>query len=212
MADKTGIHHQFPVHCFTDDEMKIIRNISREWFVTHGGPAQIASSQYKYALIRPRTIYKEMFNLERELIVVFSPYASFEPRTLDAFDVAKLRIQDLRPENICRVLISKDNDIEKRIDSLLKSDPEQPIVVPFTYDELSGRYDDFFLRNRFRKHFYSRDLFSFFSPLKRDLYFFGRSELVQELVSRHRSGEHTGLFGLRKCGKTSIIYAIEELC
>ena len=42
------------------------------------------------------------------------------------------------------------------------------------------------------------------------LYFFGRSELIQELVNRHRSSEHTGLFGLRKSGKTSIIYAIER--
>ncbi len=48
------------------------------------------------------------------------------------------------------------------------------------------------------------------SPLRRDLYFFGRSQLLQEIINKHRSGEHTGLFGLRKSGKTSIIYAIER--
>ncbi len=72
--------------------------------------------------------------------------------------------------------------------SLLKTDPEQPIVIPFTYSELFCNFDSFFLRNRFRDHFYTRDLFSFLSPLKKDLYFFGRSELIQELVNRHRSG------------------------
>ena len=30
------------------------------------------------------------------------------------------------------------------------------------------------------------------------------------MVNRHKSGEHTGLFGLRKSGKTSIIYAVER--
>ncbi|MBF0414294.1 MAG: AAA-like domain-containing protein [Magnetococcales bacterium] len=93
---------------------------------------------------------------------------------------------------------------------MIKSDPEYPIVVPFTYDELSNKFDNYFLRNRFKKHFYSRNLFDFLSPLKRDLYFFGRSQLVHELVNRHKSGEHIGLFGLRKSGKTSIIYAVER--
>ena len=42
------------------------------------------------------------------------------------------------------------------------------------------------------------------------MYFYGRSELIQQICNRHRSGEHTGLFGLRKSGKTSIIFAIER--
>jgi len=116
----------------------------------------------------------------------------------------------LRHENVCRILISKDNQVEEKISTLLKVDPEQPIVIPFRYSELLQPYDDFFIRNRFRKHFYTRDLFSFLSPLKKDLYFFGRNELIQDIVNRHRSGEHTALFGLRKSGKTSIVFAIER--
>ncbi len=155
-------------------------------------------------------MFTEMFNIERELIVVLSPYERFESRTLDAFDAAQRKLSDLRVESICRVLISNDPDTERKVTDLLKTDPEQPVVIPFTYDELSTPYDDFFLRNRFRRHFYSRDLFAFLSPLRKDLYFFGRSQLLQEIINKHRSGEHTGLFGLRKSGKTSIIYAIER--
>ena len=113
-------------------------------------------------------------------------------------------------ESVCRVLISNDPDIERKVADLLKTDPEQPIVIPFTYGELCSSYDEFFLRNRFRQHFYTRDLFAFLSPLKKDLYFFGRSHLLQEIINKHKAGEHTGLFGLRKSGKTSIIYAIER--
>ena len=135
---------------------------------------------------------------------------TFEPRTLDAFDAAQRQLSDLRVESVCRVLISDDPDAERKVTDLLKTDPEQPVVIPFTFDELNTPYDDFFLRNRFRRHFYTRDLFAFLSPLRRDLYFFGRSQLLQEIINKHRSGEHTGLFGLRKSGKTSIIYAIER--
>ena len=191
-------------------EQKILQKLSGEFFLTGGGRINLLRSQYAYFMMKPTSVFTEMFNIERELLCVFSSYENFEPRTLDAFHIAQNELADLRVETICRVLISNDQAIETKIESLLKTDPEQPIVIPFTYSELSGNYDNYFIRNRFRQHFYSRDLFSFLSPLKKDLYFFGRSNLIQELINRHRSGEHTGLFGLRKSGKTSIVYAIER--
>ncbi len=206
-----GIHPNFFIDNFSEIEKRILKNLSGEWFLTSSGrKITLVSSTYRYFLMKPTSLFTEMFNIEREVICVLSPYENFEPRTLDVFSKAHEDLTDLRAESICKILISADPNVEQRIDSLLKSDPEQPIVVPFTYDELSDSYDDFFIRNRFRKHFYSRNLFDFLSPLKKDLYFFGRSRLVHELVNRHSTGEHTGLFGLRKSGKTSIIYAVER--
>lgn len=211
-----GIHIKFDLAAFSIDEQKILNRLKSEWFLTSSGASRgpkikLGSSGYSFFLMKPTTLISEMFNFEREIICVFSPYPTFEPRTLDAFDAVRVGIQDLRTENICCILISKDNNIESKIENLLKSDPEQPVVIPFTYSELCNNYDQYHVRNRFKKHFYTRDLFSFLSPLKKDLYFFGRSALVHELVNRHRAGEHGGLFGLRKSGKTSIIYAVERL-
>ena len=206
-----GFHRQFALSRFSYEEQSILRKLSREWYMTNSGrEIFLASTKYNFCLIKPTEIFTEMFNIDREIICIFSDYPNFEPRTLDAFDAAQKFLPDLRVETVCRVLISRDNDVESKIEKLLKNDPEQPVVIPFSYDELSTNYDEYFLRNRFRKHFYSRDLFAFLSPLKRDIYFFGRSELVQQIVNRHRSSEHTGLFGLRKSGKTSIIYAVER--
>jgi hypothetical protein len=206
-----GFHREFLIDKFPTEEKNILKHLSNEWYLTNSGSAiQLAGSKYDYFLMKPTKIFSEMFNLDREIICVLSDYPHFEPRTLDAFDKVQGLLSELRVEGVCRVLISRDPSTEERIENILKTDPEQPIVIPFTFDELLHHYDDFFIRNRFRKHFYSRDLFSFLSPLKKDLYFFGRSELIQSLINRHRSGEHTGLFGLRKSGKTSIIYAIER--
>jgi len=204
------MHPHFILEPFQPEAKKILGRLSTEFFLTSGGKINLLKSEYNYFLMKPTSVFSEMFNIEREVLCVFSEYENFEPRTLDAFHIAQNELADLRVETVCRVLISNDPAIEQKIESLLKTDPEQPIVIPFTYSELSANFDNYFLRNRFREHFYSRDLFSFLSPLKKDLYFFGRSEIIQELVNRHRSGEHTGLFGLRKSGKTSIVYAIER--
>ena len=211
IGTRPGVHHQFVIKRFGDEEQKILRKLLREWYLSNSGShLEIGAAEYDYFLMKPTSVFTEMFNLEREIIAVFSPYRRFEPRTLDAFDVAQKRLSDFRVEAVCKVLISKDPEIESKIQSIIKTEPEQPIIIPFTYAELIASYNEFFLRNRFRKHFYARDLFAFLAPLKKDLYFFGRGDLVQEVVNRHRSGEHTGLFGLRRSGKTSIIYAVER--
>ena len=213
MEKKTrpGINPAFHLERFHGEERKIIERLSGEWYLTSSGKSiKLSSAAYEYFLMKPTPVFNEMFNIDRELICVFSPFENFEPRTLDAFTVAQSEVSDMRAETVCKVLISRDPNIEAKIAALLKTDPEQPIIIPFTYEELRGTFDSFFIRNRFRKHFYTRNLFNFLSPLKSDLYFFGRSELIHEIINRHRSNEHTGLFGLRKSGKTSIIYAVER--
>ncbi len=215
MLDKTitnpGYHKQFLRSRFNEEQRKILDQLKEHWYLTSSGETiKIAQSSYEFFLMKPTPRTSEMFNLERELICVFSDYDNFETRALDAFDHAARRLTKLRAETVCCVLISRFPDVEAKVDGLLKSDPEHAIVVPFTYEELKGRDAGKVVEDRFRKHFYTRDLFSFLSPLKKDTYFFGRANLINDLVNRYKSGEHAGLFGLRKSGKTSIVYAIER--
>jgi hypothetical protein len=208
-----GINPNTELAHFTQEEQEIIKRFATEWYVTSSGnPVKLgATSTYKYFLIKPISVYQELFNIEREIVVIFSNYDTFEPRTLDAFDYVVDRYQELRIEKVCSVLVSKDVNIASKIRDLLKSAPEYQIVVPFYFGELLDIKDDYFVRNRFRENFYSRDLFAFQSPLKKDLYFFGRTDLVHKIVNRHRSSENSGLFGLRKTGKTSIIFGIRRV-
>lgn len=174
---------------FSADEQKIIKRLGVDWYVTNPGKQLNLgpSSNYQYLLVKPVDIFQEMFNLTREIVLVFSSYENFEPRTLDAISVAHQNHQMLRLERICSILVSKDTEIENKLKELLKNDHEAQIVVPFTYDELlNNSSDPFFFRNRFKKHFFTRDLFASEAPLKKDLYFFGRTDLVHSLVNRHR--------------------------
>ena len=215
MIDKSivnpGMHKQFLRSRFNLEEQSILDRLSQDWYLTSSGEKiNAAQSVYDYFLMKPTSRLQEMFNLEREILCVFSDYSNFEPRSLDIFDKARDRLPKMRTETVCEILISRASDVEEKVERILKSDPEHAIVIPLTYAELLKANASEIIENRFRKHFYSRDLFSFLSPLKKDTYFFGRNNLINEIVNRFKSGEHTGLFGLRKSGKTSIVYAIER--
>ncbi|MCT6698038.1 AAA-like domain-containing protein [Rheinheimera sp. 4Y26] len=205
-----GKHILFKDAHFTESEKIAIESLSKEFYVTNGGEKIKLgyNSEYKYIIISPTEIYGDMFNLDREIIVVFSPYETIQARTLDVFEYVAKKHSSLRIEKICNVLVSADENIENSISDLIKNEPETQVIIPFSYNELSNIKDSFFFRNRFRKYFYTRDLFAFEAPLKKDIYFFGRADLIQELINRLKSGENAGVFGLRKTGKTSLINGI----
>ncbi|GAA5032847.1 hypothetical protein GCM10011506_23010 [Marivirga lumbricoides] len=208
-----GYNPQTKFDHFDEEEKKIIAKFAGEWYVTNGGGIFNlgTTSEYKYFLIKPPDNYKELFNIELEIIVIFSNYSTFETRSLDAISFIEKRYQNLRLEKLCAVIISKDESIVGRINDLVKNDQESQLIVPFHFEELLDNPDSYLIRNRFKSHFYTRDLFAFESPLKKDLYFFGRNDLVHKLVNRHRSNENSAIFGLRKTGKTSIVFGIKRI-
>jgi len=194
--------------CFSEEEKSIAKYWGREWYITKAGHIYLGNSEYNYMLVKSTSAYEETLSLSREIVVIFSNYRTFEPRSLDVYDKVYKSIQELRCERICYILISADENIESALLACL-SNQESQIIVPFSYTSFSHNTDDAnFLRNQFRKYFYSKDLFDFSDPLKKDYYFFGRNSIVIEIIEKHKANQNSGLFGLRKTGKTSIIYDV----
>lgn len=209
---KAGKHPLLDLSKFSDEEKKLIDVLAIEWYVTCCGVVSTSPrSTYKYALIKPTEKYSELFNFELEIAVCFSDYTTLEPRTLDAYELVYSQNPGFRIEKTITILLSKDNDVRTKLQDILKKDQEYQIIIPFSYKEILENKDSFFIRNRFKEFFYSRDLFSFQNPLTKDFYFFGRKELIHNIVSKHNSNENSGLFGLRKTGKTSIVYGIQRV-
>ena len=208
-----GIHSMVNLASFSDEERKVIKTLGDIFYVTNSGQKIVlgSSSEYRYCLVKPTDFFCEQFNLRREITVIFAEYEHFEPRTFDAIsEVYRRNQQHFRIDRICSIIISKDNNIEDEIHHILKNDTEMQVVIPFRYSELQGGDKTQLVTKRFRDYFYERDLFAFESPLKKDIYFFGRREYVHELINRHNSGENSGVFGLRRSGKTSVLQAIER--
>lgn len=204
-----GINYNSNYNLLNKDEKSIIEHLSKKyWLATRFDHKTVGGSTYKTAFIKPTEQVSEGFNLHREIVVIFSDYDKFMPRCLDVIDM--FDIQELRLEEICCVIISKDENVNDRINDYLKSQKESRVLIPFTYAELLNNPDDEFVLNRFRSQFYQRDLFDLQDPLRSDLYFFGRGQLVHELVNKHLSFNNAGIFGLRKTGKTSILFGVER--
>lgn len=211
-AVKPGKHPSIDLSIFTPEEKSIVNKIAAEWYVTRCGIVPLGQkSEYKYLLLKPTEKYSELFNFELEIVACLSSYDSFEPRVLDVYEAVYRCNSEFRIEKSITMLLSKDDNVQSALRKILKTDQECQVIVPFSYKEIIENSDSFFLRNRFKEFFYSRDLFSFQNPLTKDYYFFGRKDLVHDIVNRHNSNENSGLFGLRKTGKTSIVFGVQRV-
>ena len=196
---------------FPIDEKSIAQTWSKICKVTNAGKQELGNSVSYYVLLKFSDILVDLFGLRKEIVAIFSPFSLFEPRTFKAFDeVLKRAGKKNRVEKICYMLFSKDMNIEENLRTSIGS-KESQVIIPFTYDEAKLATDDL-VKQKFKSHFYLKDLFDMSVPLKEEYFFFGRGGTSIEIIQKHKENQNSGLFGLRKTGKTSIIYDIIRKC
>jgi hypothetical protein len=189
-------------------ERELLETLSKVWLITWVKFQNFKGSNYLYVFAKPTSQLRDMFHLGREVLVLFELQDKHSARALDFVDRLMIEFSN-RLDRLCMVLVSRDEDIQDEIKRFTNETPESRVVIPFSYSELAGATAEV-VTQRFKDHFFTRDLFSFSSPLKHDTYFFGRAEVVSHYYDKYRSGENSGLFGLRKTGKTSVLYALRR--
>lgn len=208
-----GRHPNFDITKYEPAEQRVLRRMEQLFHLTRHGEITIGAqkSHYRYALIKPCGNMRGILHTDREVLAVFSPYPDFQARSIDAFDhIMERSSEDFRIEKVARILISGDPAIAKKLRALFESRPDAPVVIPFHYSEFALATSDADITARIREFAFSRDLFSMSSPLRSELYFYGRSDIINEISSKLASGENFGLFGLRRSGKTSLISGISR--
>lgn len=159
--------------------------------------------------LKPEVAMAEFLGLEREMLLVYSPHKEFQARALELHD-SLMELQRTRLDPALSVIVSADTRVRARVSSFLTAEREHPPVLALTTGELADikSMDD--LRTVLVSQFGRRDVFAVDSPLTRDTMFFGRQTIVSTLVDQFRSGQNSGLFGLRRMGKTSVLYALDR--
>ncbi|MEM8484033.1 MAG: protein kinase [Bacteroidota bacterium] len=159
-------------------------------------------------IVSPSSDHVEILNTSREILVWASEFAEFQARTV-------MRAQEILSEYRPRLnegfvlLFGADSDTFNKTVEI--SEKIQIHCIGFSFTEvrkMAPQGEDDLIR-KLQTRFYSKDLYNISTAIKTLKGFFGRKSLISELSDNLKSGDvNIGLFGLRKMGKTSLIYRI----
>jgi serine/threonine-protein kinase len=168
------------------------------------------SSDRSWGLVlRMSPALQELFGRRSEVLLWASLYPNFEAR---AITDAQAQLEQHRPrlseDFVLVVSASRTADADvalasERLDTVFVGIPMHRLssLAPQGPDTLTG-----LLQSRV----YSRDLYQLTGAITDPQRFFGRQTLINELEAALRLKGHVGLFGLRKMGKTSLMYRVLE--
>ena len=139
MPTHPGLHSGLLLDFYPRSIARAVYSLSKVFYVTRSFPAEdIGNSQYWAVLIRPTEEFAVYVNTDRELLVVFAQYQTFEIRTLEAYDEFYAQLESKRIDRSIRFLVSSDSEIETKIRHYLNQNPEYPIIIPMTFDRVSS--------------------------------------------------------------------------
>jgi len=195
------------------DERELLVPFLAGFDVTWAAHRRVLGSELSFYFLRPERFMQEAFGFDNEILAVYSGYETLQARTMQAVEQfmsghpAKGRV-----DNMIVFIISEAQTPEAWIAQYLTNNPEARIFAVFQATALRGaKGNSWYVRSVLGNQLYQRDLFDYRLPLRSDAYFFGRENLLFEFHSAVRRGENRGLFGLRKTGKTSLLYKLERL-
>lgn len=207
------IHPEADSTYFADhpDEKLLFRGFLPDFSVTWAARRSHFGSEVTAAFLRPERHTSEMFGVDREILLVVAPYTRLEPRI---FQTAAAILSDPpasgRVDQLFFVLVSPASNLKDLVAQQHAEKSQTQIAIPFAVSECKASQDPFFVRNRIKQSLFARDLFDSSLPINSDLHFFGRASLAIELLDGAKDGNNYGLFGLRKMGKTSLIFKLRR--
>lgn len=184
----------------------LAENLDEAFEVTHGSFHQ--GQAFWLCDPKPQTV--EIFGFQQELVALYTSHQRPDARLLksirDVLDEPNLRT---RADRVVSLVIYEGD--EAAVKALIDQEPDR-ILVPISAAELADKAKaPFFVRAKIAEQVGQFDLFGMSSPIQHDRYFYGRQALVQELLTRAVARkEQSGLFGLRKTGKTSVLFAMQR--
>lgn len=163
--------------------------------------------------LKPDNATREAFGFQREVLLVYSPYATIEARALQAAESFLFDEPGAgRVDQLVIFLVSDAPNVREWVDDYLLAHRESRMVVALQASRLRELGDDrWSVWNLLAQQLFNRDLFESRLPLERDTYFFGRDEIIRSYRDSIRLSENRGIFGLRKTGKTSLLFKLERM-
>lgn len=204
----TWVHDLAQSHFkFHPDEefMKYFGDVFR---VVYASEYQYKSFTYSYYILKPHNKPSARYGIG-EIIAIYVPYPEIQARVIDALIDLQQNVHANRVHQVWNILITESANPVEDLEELTRDKDVEVYSIPFSRQELEQKVDADFIHLRLKTYIQDRDLFDSQSALRSKLFFFGRDDLVNKLIAAVEKGQNFGLFGLRKVGKTSLLYALE---
>jgi hypothetical protein len=208
MRQMPGILPGLKLSDFGLQESVIVNNLGASWFVSHASVIRLGrNNRYPFVLLRPTEKYIERFNFHSQILCIFHNYSEVDGRLMMAVDKAISGFEH-GVDRLCVLLVTNADSISNSLKHL-DTDSESRIIVPFKYNELVGGVlgKEALMISRLEQTLYTKDLFAISSVLKTERYFYGRKLELQRLIGHYSNCENGSVFGLRRIGKSSLLWA-----
>lgn len=194
----------------TKSDLEIAKVFASSFNVNYGAVLNEANTKITAFILDPEDFIKEGFGLEKETMLIISSFSRMEERTISAVEkILEKYPFNNRADKLCYFLVSEDEAVNEWLNLHYDAAANSRIVIPFNKKEILGnKGNQWFIRERLRKYSFDKDLFGYTLPLQNDSSFFGRQQILGRYIDAIKRCQNRGIFGLRKTGKTSLLFKI----
>lgn len=199
-------------------EQEVLDKLEKILYITHVNHHDTGHNKiFPFCLLGATRLLKQYIKGQYEFLLVFSHFDSedWQQSTIQAAKFIRQRkeISERRPLVNFYMLVSNARNLKQEIDKMKGG--TDAAIIPFTFKEIKQCKDKSELTaliiSRFDEYYFENNMLGEENPIEEDTLLFGdRGKIADSIVQRCMEGKHSGIFGLRRSGKSSVLRAVER--
>lgn len=175
------------------------------------------NSVFPFCLVGNTSVLKQYIRGRYEFLLVFSHFRNgdWQQNTLKAAQSIRLceEVSERRPMVNFYILVSNARNLIDEINRVKGG--TSAAVIPFSFSEILACKDTDslleLLLSRFDEYYFENNMLGEKDTIEDDQLLFGdRGKIADAIVQRCKEGNRSGIFGLRRSGKSSVLKAVER--
>jgi len=197
-------------------EIEVLNKLSDLLYISYVSRHDMGhSSFFPFCLVGNTSTLKQYIRGQYEFLLVFSHFNSgdWQQNTLQAAQSIRLRkeIAERCPLVNFYILVSNARNLVEEINQMKGG--TSAAIIPLSFSEILACADKNSLQalilNRFDEYYFENNMLGEEKPIEEDTLLFGdRGKIADAIVQRCVEGSHSGIFGLRRSGKSSVLRAV----
>lgn len=199
-------------------EYEVLEKLSKLLYISHINHYDMGKNViFPYCLIGATTALQRFIRGQYEFLLVFSHFdkGDWQQNTLKVVYEIRHRkeIIERKPLVNFYILVSNAKTLKQEIDKMKGGTSEA--IIPFTFDEIlkcDGKTElKELIISRFEEYIFENNMLGEEHPIEEETLLFGdRGKIADSIVYRASENKNSGIFGLRRSGKSSVLRAVER--